>query len=368
MDTKILDKLANKEIYLSCGYGGVLFVEIGNIQAKDTAPKRGDYRLFCDETWTFSDGKDVNIDRWASSSRETDDLFESLGVRKLERVEVVNNFEKTLFHLSGGYVLAIIRDDSIETFSIEFLPEKKKLTVFGNGKTELKDYEEDLSYLKEIDPYPPKTKTVAVDRSFLRDQAPDQLSTSYTKAREFVEPILNKKIQAIKIDSGTRFTLCLGADYRKILSKKDQKSWHKSLHRWSLSIDELWILKKENKVVLDVRQERFHFRKKLTSFIENEQILEIKFDEKGFKMQLRFSNNYSLELLEANRYSQWYLHDFLTGLSVGSDLDPGLVYRIGSPIHLLNEFQTGDIHLDAILYELKFYRDYFKQGLIVSLD
>lgn len=364
---KILDTLVNKDIYLSCGYSGVMFVEIGNIvdhhyeceQGKRSTRKYGDYRLFCDENWSFSNGKDTQIDRWTSSSRETDDLFESLGVCKLEKIEVINNFEKIIFYISEGHTFTIIRDDSIDTFSIVLIPEKKKLTVFGNGDIEFKDYEEDKGYLKKGKPRPKRTEAISVDRSFLRNQMPDLLPVSFKKTNEFIQPILNQEIRAIEINSGTCFTLCFGDDCRKIFSKEDQKSWHNPTYRWSLTIDELWVLRKDEKVSLDVRKKRFYFEEKLVSFLKNKQILEINFDKKGVETQIIFSDEYTLRVLETNRFSKWYLHDFLTGFSVGSYRDQGLVYRISSPIHLSNKYQTGDVHLDAILYELKFYRDYF---------
>jgi hypothetical protein len=133
---KILNSLVNQDIFLSCGYGGVMFVEIGNItnhpfeyqEGKSITRKYGECRLFCDETWSFSNGSNVSIDRWTSSSFETDELFKSLGVQKLEKIEIVNDFEETRFHISGGYTLTIIKDDSKDsgdqsTFidNIEFL-------------------------------------------------------------------------------------------------------------------------------------------------------------------------------------------------------------------------------------------------------
>jgi hypothetical protein len=364
---KVLDTLVNKDIFLSCGYGGVIFVEIGSIvahhfeyeQGKHITRKYGSYRLFCDENWSFSDGKDIHFDRWTSLSQETDDFFESLGIQKLEKIEVINNFEKILFHISGGYTFTIIRDDSIDTFSIVLVPEKKKLTVFGNGDIEFKEYEEDMSYLKKGKPRPKRTETISVDRGFLRNQMPDVLPISFEKVNEFIQPILNQQIQAVDMNSGTRFTLFLGADYRKLLSKKDQKSWHNPMYRWSLTIDEVWILKKGDEIVLDVRQERFRFEEKLMSVLKNKQIIGIHFDKKGSKTHIIFSNEYTLTVLETDRYSRWGMYDRQTGISIASYRDQGLVYRISSPTHLSDIYQTDDVHLDAILYELQFYRDYF---------
>lgn len=364
---KVLDRLVHKDILLSCGYGGVMFAEIGNIvkhhfeheRGKKTTQMFGDYRLFCDENWSFSDGKDIHLDRWTSLSQTTDDAFKSMGMRKLEKVEIINDFEKTIFHISGGYTFTIVRDDSIDTFSIVFIPEKKKLTVFGDGNIEFKDYEEDMSYLAKSIPRLKRTKSISIDRSFLRKQTPDVLPISYEKAKEFILPILNKKIQAIEINSGTRFTLCLGDDCRKILSKEDQKSWNSPIYRWSLSIDEMWILKKGKDVILDVNKERFHFEKKLISILKGKQIIEIQFDKKGSQAQIIFSDEYILTILETHRYSRWDVYDRQTGMGISSYRDYGLVYRIGSPIHLSKMYQTGDVHLDAILYELDFYRGYF---------
>ncbi len=363
---EILDTLVSKNIFLSCGYGGVMFAEIGTIEdrnfeyekGKPTTRKYGEYRLFCDENWCFSDGKTIRFDRWTCSMQEVDDLLESIGIQKLEKVEIINNFEKISFHISGGHTFTIIRDDSISTFSIVFIPEKKKLTVFGNGNVKFENYEEDMKYLK-MKPRPKRMKTIPIDKDFLRDQIPDLLPISLEKAKELIQPVLNERIQAIEINSGTQFTLCLGEDYRRFLPKKDQKNWSSPMYGWSLSIDEMWILKKANEIVIDVRKERFHFEKKLLSLLNNKQILKISFDNKDAKTQIIFSDEYSLSVLDTNRYSSWSMYNRQTGVGVGSNRNQGLTYRISTPIHLFDTYQTGEIHLDAILYELKFYRDYF---------
>ena len=368
---KILNSLVNQDIFLSCGFGGVMFVEIGNIvdrhfeyeEGKHTTRKHGQYRLFCDENWSFSDGKNTRIDRWKSSTFETNKLFESLGVRKLEKIEIINGFEKTIFHISGGYTFTIVRDDSIDTFSITLIPEKKMLTIFGDGHIEFVNYEENINNLKKSKPRPKPKKTVTVSRNFLRNQMPDLLPLSYEKAQEFIRPLFNQKIQAIEVNSGTRFSLSFGEDCRHLLSKKDQETWSNPMFRWSLSVDEVWVLKKGKETVLDVHKERFHFEKKLVSFLKNKQLIEIAFNKNGAKTEILLSGDYTLVVHETGRYSKWDIHDFKTGFTVGSYKDGGLVYRISSPIHVLNEYNTGDIHLDAILYELKLYREYFAKNV-----
>lgn len=354
---KILDSLVHKDIFLSCGYGGVMFLEIGSItdhhfeheEGQYITRKYGDHRLFCDENWSFSDGKNTRIDRWTSSSQEIDNLFESIGVQKLTKVEIINNFEKTIFYISGGYTFTIIRDDAVETFSIILIPENKRLTVLGNGDIDFHDYEEDMSHLKKGKPRPKRTESISIDRNFLRNQIPDLLPISFIKARELIQPALNQQIRAIEINSGTRFTLCFGSDYTTV----------PSTYRWSLIIDEEWVLKKGKEIVLDVCNERFHFEEKLASFLKNKQIIEMNFDKKGATTHIIFNDEYTLTVLEKNRYSRWSIYDRATGLSIGSYRDQGLAYRISSPIHLFDTYQTGDVNLDATLYELKFYRDHF---------
>lgn len=364
---RVLDSLVDKDIFLSCGYGGVMFVEIGNIvdyhfehvEGSPTTRKYGEYRLFCDENWSFSDGNTTQIHRWTSSSSETDSLFDSLGVRKLEKIEILNGFERTVFHISGGYTFTIHRDDAIDTFSLSLIPEKKRLTVFGNGNIEYEDYEDDRSYSKKRKPRAKRTETVSIDRNFLRDQKADLLPISLEKAHEFIRPIFNQKIQNIEVRSGTCFSLAFGDDCRKLLSKEDQKIWLNSMHRWSLSIDEEWVLKQGENIVLDVRKERFHFNEKLILHLKDKHIVEIIFDENGAGTKIIFNDDYSLVVLETSRYSRWDIHDFETGFTVGSYRDQGLVYRVSSPIHVQNIYNTDDVHLDSILFELQFYRDFF---------
>jgi hypothetical protein len=368
---KILNSLVSRDIFLSCGYGGVMFVEIGNVtnhtfeyeEGKSITRKYGECRLFCDENWSFHDDKDSRIDRWTSSSFETDELFESLGVRKLEKVEIFNEFEETRFHISGGYTFTIIKDDSIDTFSVVFIPDKKKLTVFGNGNIEYADYEEDLSYMKKGKPRLKPTKSISIDRTFLRNQMPDVLPLSYQKAQEFITPLFNQKIQSIEVTTATRFSLNFGEDCRKLLLKENQKTWKTPMFRWSLSVDENWVLKKNKKVILDVCEEKFHFEEKLTSLIRDRYFVDITFDKNGAKTKIQLSDGYTLVILETGRYSRWDIHDFKTGFTVGSYRDEGLIYRISSPIHATDKFKTGDVHLDAILYEMKFYRDYFAKNV-----
>jgi hypothetical protein len=284
-------------------------------------------------------------------------------VQKIEKIEIVNDFAKTIFHISGGHTFTIIKDDSIDTFSLVLIPDKKKLTVFGNGNIEYKDYEEDRGYMKKDKPRPRPTKSISIDRSFLRNQVPDVLPLSYQKAQEFIAPLFNQKIQSIEVTTATRFSLNFGEDCRKLLSKENQKTWKTPRFRWNLSIDEVWVLKKGDTVILDVRKEKFHFEEKLTSFLKDKHLIDIVFDKNGVKTEIQLSEDYTLVILATGRYSRWDIHDFKTGFTVGSYRDHGLVYRISSPIHSPNEYDTDDVHLDAILYELNFYRKYFAENI-----
>jgi hypothetical protein len=348
----VLNSLTNKDIFLSCGYGGVMFVEIGNlidyhfehIKGSPTTRKYGEYQLFCDENWTFSDSSGKRIDRWTSSSFETDSLFDSIGVQKLEQIEIINGFERTIFHISSGFTFTIHRDDAIDTFSLSLIPEKKRLRVFGNGNIKFEEYEDDRSYLKEIKPRPKRTETISV-------------------SKEFIQPTINQKIASIEVRSGTCFSINLGDDCRRLLSKEDQAIWINPLHRWSLSIDEVWVLKHGEDIVLDVRKERFHFKEKLISHLKDKLIIKITFDENGAGTKIIFSDGYTLVVLETSRYSRWDMHDVITGFTVGSYRGQGLVYRVSPPIPVRNKYNTDDVHLNSILFELQFYRDFFAGNL-----
>jgi hypothetical protein len=115
---------------------------------------------------------------------------------------------------------------------------------------------------------------------------------------------LNQQIQAIEARSGTCFSISLGEDCRKLLSKDDQKVWLNPMLRWSLSIDEVWILSHGKDTILDVRKERFHFKEKLISHLKNKRIIEIIFDENGTGTKVLFSDDYSLVVLKTGRYSR----------------------------------------------------------------
>ena len=348
---QLLEQLSGKKMLLSCGYGGVIFSEIGQItehryeyvEGQFTTRQYGSYRLFCDENWQFQTASGIRIDRWTSSSHDCEELFTTIGIQTITQIEISNNFDETRFALSDGSVFTIIRDDSIDTFQLTLIPEQKKLTVYGDQRVELVDYQVDELPFKPRQPRPKPTPTVEIDREFLRKQMPDYLTISPAKANEFMSIILNQTVEKVVAESATVFSLEF-AD-----------------RRWTLTIDELWALNQDNQVVLDVREAKFHFTEQLSAALIGQKIEAIHFEKSGKKLTLQFSDGYTLSVQESDRYSRWGFHDFATGLSISAYRDHGLSYRVSAPIHLYDSYKTADVHWSAILYELHFYRQYFAQ-------
>lgn len=348
---QLLQQFVGKKMLLSCGYGGVIFGEIGQITehryeyitGEFTTRRYGTYRLFCDENWSFKTGDGTKIERWTSSSHDCDELFTKIGTQTIVQVEVDEDFNETRFVLSDGSVFTVLRDDSIDTFQLTLIPEQKKLTVYGDQRVELMDYQEDQQPFPPNQPRPKPTPTVEIDREFLRKQMPDYLTISPAKANEFMSIILNQTVEKVVTESATVFSLEF-AD-----------------RRWTLTIDELWTLNQDNQVVLDVREAKFHFTEQLSAALIGQKIEAIHFEKSGKKLTLQFSDGYTLSVQESDRYSRWGFHDFATGLSISAYRDHGLSYRVSAPIHLYDSYKTADVHWSAILYELHFYRQYFAQ-------
>jgi len=365
----LMQNLVGKEIFISCGYGGVLFLEIGNITEHEheyqeglfTTRKIGNYRLFSDEDWKYTDSE-KNIERWGcDSSAKTDENFKKVGICVIEKIVITDTFEQTTFILSGNKSITIFKDDSLDTFHLILISEEKKLTVYGNGRCEYKDYQEDKFWLKQAKPRQKQSQTVTFDRSVFRQYCPDLSPLSVTKAMEYAHNLLGQKVENIKVESATRFSINIGPSYRNNLSEKDKKLWTREIPRWSIRIDEIWSLKKDGVVLLDVKKEKFHFAEKLKQELIEKRIIAITFDHKGKAAQFEFTEGYLLELQDSGRFSRWDIHDFLTGFTMSSYEKDGLQYRISAPIHLQDKYDTGDIHLDAMLYQLDFYKNYFSQ-------
>lgn len=132
----------------------------------------------------------------------------------------------------------------------------------------------------------------------------------------------------------------------------------RSLPRWHLSVDELWNLFQGETLLLDAERDKFTFIEKLKLMLLNQCIIKFGFEHEGKSAEIHFSNGYTVRLKESGRYSRWYLHDYLTGLSLGSYRDEQLVYRLSIPDHLEQKYQSEDIHLNNIRYQLDFLRDF----------
>lgn len=126
-------KLVGKPARLSCGYGGVLFLEAGELKDEEIPGRvpplfRGTYRLFCNEKWEFIQPSGEKIARFTSSSTKDDEVFWNMGAQTIEKIEIERAFEKIGIYFSGGYQLMMIKDDELETFHLTLESEKKYFT------------------------------------------------------------------------------------------------------------------------------------------------------------------------------------------------------------------------------------------------
>lgn len=357
-----LKKLEGQDAITTCGYGGVIFIEAGTLQK----PKRrsgfrmyGTYSLFCDENWQFETADKKVIGRWTSKSTEDDKLFEDMGMRRIERIEVEGAFEQTRFYFAGGYIFTILKDDALTTFDMKILPEHKRLSVNGDETYELNDYEEDRWWRNKPHTFTKKKNPFPVTREFVQEHFPDLRPLSVARAQECINAALRETVQSISISSATTFSLGVGVDYRTFMSLEQRDNWKTVLSQWNISIDELWTLSQGETVILDAVRDKFHFIDKLKEYLVHKKLLSILFDEAGKDAVLTFSGGYVLKLRDSGRYARWGVSNNLTGILIYSHRDEGLVYRISIPTHVQEKYDTDDSALSCILYEVDYFRSRF---------
>ena len=349
-----LELLIGQEVHLTCGYGGVMFLDFGNLKETNypgRVPKLyyGDYHLFCDETWEFETKSGKRFDRWHDplSSFNRDRYFGRLGVRSVEKVEAIGAFDRVKFHLSGGYIFTIVKVDELSTFTLTMFPEQQRMRVLGDGSVELSSgIDEQHSWSKPGKIHKRPSKNVSISREFFRTHCPEYQPISFDKAREFTSLVVGQPVQNVEITSGTKFTINFGLD---------NHSDSNSLSRLYLSIGELWTLKADKKEVLDVSQHRWNFGEKLQNVLTGKKLTGLNYSAEGKDLLLEFEGGYSITLQDSGRYSRWDFTDRFTGICIDSIREDGLRYLLSTPRHSSKAFTKQDIHLDGILSQLAFY-------------
>jgi hypothetical protein len=332
----------------------VLFLEAGELKDEKIAGRapplyRGNYRLFCNEVWEFTLPSGTKIARFTSSSAEDDEIFWQMGEQVIEKIDIEGTFEKTHVHFAGGYHLTILKEDELETFHFTLKPEEKILSVNGDGTFELSEYipepkQPHRVWLKE-------SKSVSIERSLLQEWAGDLFPISTSKAQELIKPIFGEEIQQIEARSGSTFLLRFGS--RDIRTKLGHTPF-----RYYLSIEEVWMVFKNGEAVLDAKKDAFHFIDTLISLLNSQTINSFQFKSSNTVAKIEFSDGVSLQVKESSKYARWHFHDFFTGLSLSSTQDNELAYRLSTPDHLEEKYQSDDLHLSHIHYELDFWREY----------
>lgn len=349
-----LQLLVGKTAWISCGYGGVVFLEVDGLQKHSRRGSKkktsylysGEYRIFCDENWEFV-GKRKKIERWRSSSKNVDGYFDKINLLTVEKIAIEGTFDKTHFYFAGGYRWTIIKDDAIDTFHFTLSREHINIYINGDGSFEkylLPEYpqhpwrQSGKGIKKRI-----KKKPFTLQTKFFRKHYPGLFSISSSKTKELVSSVLGTEARIVTIDSATKFSL-----------EGNEQSWR-------ISIDEIWELYQDNQLILSAQRDKFFIKKPLDKALVGRKIKNISFDEDGKKLQISFEGNLLLKLIESDRFSRWDIHLYELGFHISSMREQGLVYRAEYKRNE-KEFATGDIYLDAILSELYVYRAYFNDG------
>jgi hypothetical protein len=313
-----LSQLRNVDVATEMGYGGVLFVNIGNL-----------IQLYSNEFWEIKLGEKKLADRWSTNA----DLVKQLGPHTIESISFVEGTKQTHIKLSTGHVLVIYRQDELRTWEINHNQERYSIILLGTGKFLITDYK------PKEETHPKNSKHQLLDpaiKQFYKEDIP----LSSTIVSKLLKQIVGTKIGGVFQHSAIGFTIDMSS------------TWRFSVYcNWRLVDD-------KGKSSVDSTTNRFAFMDSLLKLLIGVEVKELIFSENLRETQLVFNNGLLLLLPKEKRHHLWTISNHTEGYHIDALGDGTFRHTILVPDELKDKYRyTGKgSNFTDILYALDLYR------------
>lgn len=356
-----LKELIGKETLLDMGYGGVLFLKIGDLKKKtgfnaygrEFIYVEGKYSLFSDENWQVLHKGNLFIDRWKTSR-----LGVSPKINKLKNLKIINFQileDKTIITLEKDYQVIISQDKSLRTWSVSFIDEGFSIGAEISGGFYKSPYEP-LEYKK------PSAKKIA-NRNKQRKLDDDPAFKSMYKedmpiaphhVRALVIDLVGTKVSSVEEDSGDTFRIGL--------NDRD----------WVISINDSWQLEQAGKIIADSVKDKFNFVKAISQVLKNKKIISFDFDDDLNKTTIRLNSEAVLTITKTRdmhgEISLWTIYNRKKSYHISAYRNQELTHIITVPENLKEKYfynKKGSSFASS-MYALDFYREYLAEDKLIG--
>ena len=333
---KICNIIINQPIEINIGYGGVIFVEIGEkLKPAENWGSGVAYRqmyFFVDEMWEIQHKGITIISRFGEQEDKTvENALEEIANKKITNFSISDSFKETIFEF-GDYKLIIKQTEELETWDFYHRTENLHFTLTGKKK---------LVSTKYVFEKPKKYKPKKRKKTDFDDFYKEDLPLSQENAEKLLHPLIGFVTHQVREYTAVAFTL----------ESKDEAML--------ISIDSDWQLLHKNKEVLSSKTHRYNFTEKLTKYLQGKRIEALSLNADELSMVIKFGDQFKLNVEKSKRYSLWTVFNRLKGYHVSADANGNFDHIIICP-EKLKEKYFAEKHGTAVancLYALDLYRE-----------
>lgn len=337
-EPEVLKRLAilhNQDLVIEVGYGGVLFVEIGDLKPRKYQPQRvkGTYRLYSDEYWELKLTGQRVTDRWSKNAN----LAEELGSNSIESISFIKGAKQTCIKLATGHELILHRKEELTTWIIDNDKERHSIILLGSGKFIIRDCtpwrETPIKKRK-------KHKSDPIAKQFYKEDLP----LSPDIVNKILSQIHGSKIEDVFENSGVSFAMDMTGGWR-----------FNANCNWQL-------IDAQGKTLVDSTTNRFAFIDKLLQLLVGAEVEEINFSDNLSETWLILRNGLKLLLPQEKRYQLWSMFNAVEGYHIDARGDGTFSHVILVPDRLKNKYFYSERgpEFANVLYALDLYREWVR--------
>ncbi|MBP7875837.1 hypothetical protein KA012_02480 [Candidatus Woesebacteria bacterium] len=321
-------------IAASLGYGGVLFIEIG--EALEPVLENGmqqPYRkigMFVEEWWELRHQGKTIATRFDDTPAE--EYFEQIAGKKIGSFTISPDCKKTSITV-GEYTIVIPQTEQLVTWSLSHRTQGFEIHLTGTKRFKIKNYFfQRPGRSGENHPTRPET----LFDQFYREDLP----ISQDNVNKLMQPMLGGVVQEVREMSGVDF--CLE------LSGKE---------KWLLSVDSEWSLSRGEKSILSSKSHRFVFLEPLTKYLLQKKLTNILLQKEG--TTFTFGTSLHLVIKQQKTLRLWWCLNRSKNISISARGNGTFEHVLWCPPELQEKYLQSKYGSTAadLLYSLEVYRD-----------
>lgn len=333
---QIKNLINGQEIQLEVGYGGVLYIEIGQpLKPLVTKGRGGVYRemvFFCDEQWEIWHKGQKVTSRFEDET--IDQHVNQVNGKQISDFSIQPSYSKTFIEV-GEYVVVLKRIEEFVTWYFTHRLHSFEIRLMGQKELRLYDSRFEKPSKKRV-----KFKREATDfDQFYKED----LRLSGDNVRKLLVNANGAIIEEIRPNTGVEFNLAV-----------------KNTDEWLFCINSDWELYKSATLLCSSTSHRFAYEEILTKYLLGRKIISFLFNQDLKESVLTLDNDLKIVVKKGKKYSVWTVFNLSRGYHISALRDTKFTHIILCPDHLLAKYLAPKYgsQLAHALYALDLYREF----------